>query len=207
MGVDLATMLTIFRRHNKTRDDNQGCPHAKDPYYKRCRCPMWIRGTVDGRVIKESLKTRSWEKAEAERDRRNRSDDPALPKVEPITVAEAVDQFLADSETRDCGKETLHKLCFIFKNDRLKIDRELSPSLLAWAREHGIKTLRQIDLKFLREWRNQWVDEPLSKQKKQERVRSFFRFCVANKFIAENPALGLSRIIVTYFRSSRAGGK
>jgi hypothetical protein len=49
-------MLTIFRRHNKTRNDNQGCPHADDPYHKRCRCPMWIRGNVDGREIKESLK-------------------------------------------------------------------------------------------------------------------------------------------------------
>ena len=103
-GVDWLTMLAIFRRHNKTRHDNQGCPHGDDPYYKRCHCPMWIRGTVDGREIKESLKTRSWEKAEAERNRRNQSDDPAQPKAEPITLANAVDQFLIDSESRGCGR-------------------------------------------------------------------------------------------------------
>src|SRR5437016_2010865 len=105
-------MLTIFRRHNKD------CSHKEDPYHKRCRCPMWIRGTADGLIVKESLKTRSWEKAEAERDRRNHSDDPTQPKVEPVTVADAVDQFLADSKSRECGPETLHKLCFILKNDR-----------------------------------------------------------------------------------------
>ena len=193
-------MLIIYRRHveadpSRTKDPN-GCSHQDDPYWQRCRCPMWVRGTVDGVKVRESLKTRSWAKAEAERDRRNKAEDPTLAKEAPVTVADAVDQFLADSESRGCGEETLHKLRFILKNETPDIDRPMSPSLCAYATSKGVKTLRKIDLKFLREWRNEWVDQPLSKQKKQERVRSFLRFCVANRFITENPATGLSKIIV-----------
>lgn len=163
---------------------------------------MWIRGTVDNTPVKESLKTRSWDKAEAEKKRRENSDDPTAPKETPISVADAVEQFLTGSSDRGCGEETLHKLKNTFKNDLPKIERKMSPSLLHFATNKGVKTLRQIDLKFLREW----ADEPLSKSKKQERVRSFFRFCVASKWITDNPAgdgrvrgaaaTGLSPVIV-----------
>jgi hypothetical protein len=33
-------MLTLYRRHTKA------CGQ-KDRYYRRCKCPMWVEGTID----------------------------------------------------------------------------------------------------------------------------------------------------------------
>ena len=85
-----------------------------------------------------------------------------------------MEQFLADSESRECAPETLHKLRFMFKSERLKIDRELSPSLLAFANERGIKTLRAMDLEFLHEWRNAWSMSRYQRRKNKSARARFF---------------------------------
>ncbi len=51
-------MLFVYARH--TPD----CDHRDDPKYRRCRCPKWIDGYVDNQRLRQSAKTRSWEKAE-----------------------------------------------------------------------------------------------------------------------------------------------
>ena len=51
-------MLTLYRRHAG------GCKFAADAYAKRCRCAMWARGVLNERPFRESLKVRSWERAE-----------------------------------------------------------------------------------------------------------------------------------------------
>jgi hypothetical protein len=36
-----------------------------DISYRRCKCPKWVQGNLpDGRYLRKSAKTRSWEKAE-----------------------------------------------------------------------------------------------------------------------------------------------
>jgi len=40
------------------------CPKRADRFWRHCRCPKWLRGTVAGREVRKSAKTRSWEKAE-----------------------------------------------------------------------------------------------------------------------------------------------
>jgi hypothetical protein len=43
-------VLTLYRRHEKARTAGgkpvDGCPHASDPYWKKCQCPMWVRGVL-----------------------------------------------------------------------------------------------------------------------------------------------------------------
>jgi len=39
------------------------CFQRDDRYWHRCRCPKWIRGILDGKQIRVTVKTRSWEKA------------------------------------------------------------------------------------------------------------------------------------------------
>ena len=47
-----------------TRVITRPCKHT-DIYHRRCRCPKWIRGTLDdGRIIRQATNTRNWEKAE-----------------------------------------------------------------------------------------------------------------------------------------------
>jgi hypothetical protein len=51
-------MLTIYRRHVKN------CDHrAEGRKYRRCRCPIWADGFLNGTEIHELLDLRDWEKA------------------------------------------------------------------------------------------------------------------------------------------------
>src|SRR5580698_9253343 len=77
-------MLFVYSRH--TPD----CAHKDELKYRRCRCPKWIDGYVDGERVRQSAKTRSWEQAERKARLLEGASDPAnlvQPKVS--TIAEA----------------------------------------------------------------------------------------------------------------------
>lgn len=46
------------------------------------------------------------------------------------------------------------------------------------------------------QFRGTWADGPISKYKKQERLRSFFHFCVAREWLRTNPVAALKRVKV-----------
>ena len=51
-------MLQIYRRHRET------CEHREDRKYARCRCPIWLSGSLRGQQVRESLKEDNWERAQ-----------------------------------------------------------------------------------------------------------------------------------------------
>lgn len=52
-------MLTIYRRHLRN------CEHrAEGRKYRRCRCPIWADGFLNGAEVRESLDLKDWEKAQ-----------------------------------------------------------------------------------------------------------------------------------------------
>jgi len=52
-------VLTIYRRHVKD------CEHRSEGRkYRRCRCPIWVDGILNGVELRESLDLRDWEKAQ-----------------------------------------------------------------------------------------------------------------------------------------------
>lgn len=156
---------------------------------------MWVEGTVGGQYIRRSLKTYSWEKAQADCRRMEDADNPAPKKTTPVvTIAEAVDAYLSDAKTRGLSEGTLHKLTGIFKNKRQFADN--APSFLTWATERKYTTLDQLDLVNLREFRSTWKDAPLAMSKKQERVLGFLYFCVRNGWLTRNPMVGIGKIKV-----------
>jgi integrase/recombinase XerD len=63
-------MLTVYHRHNPAL-----CK-STDRNYKRCACPTWVEGTVDDKYVRQSLKTRSWERAVAKVRKMEATDDP-----------------------------------------------------------------------------------------------------------------------------------
>ncbi|MDQ2945558.1 MAG: hypothetical protein M3Y27_06380, partial [Acidobacteriota bacterium] len=174
-------MLTPYRRHNP------GCSNKEDRYWKRCRCPMWVEGTVGGRYIRRSLKTYSWERGQSECRHMESADDPK-PIHKSTTVfkiANAVSAYLGDAEARALSEATLYKLNGIFKNQ-----------FLTWATNRKLTSLDQLDLVALREFRSTWKDASLAKSKKQERVFGFFYFCQRNGWILANPMIGIGKIKV-----------
>lgn len=174
-------MLTPYRRHNPA------CPKASDRYWKRCKCPMWVEGTVAAAYIRRSLKTKSWERAQAECHRLEEADNPApkKPRESGITIKEAVESYLLDARDRGLRGATLYKLNIIF-----------GKQFLAWAANHRFTRLQDLDTVALRDFRSTWKDQALAKSKKQSRVTGFFYFCQRSKWIADNPMLAIGSIKV-----------
>ena len=86
-------MLTIYRRHQK------GCEHRSEGRkYRRCRCIIWVDGSLNGRDVRQSLGTRDWQKANEmilrwESEQRVADEQ----KPEPLTIKESCEKFISDA--------------------------------------------------------------------------------------------------------------
>jgi integrase/recombinase XerD len=175
-------MLTLYRRHLKR------CSKKDDRYWKRCTCPMWVEGTVNGTYIRRSLQTASWERAQGLALEIESANDPKVQpekKEESISIQKAVDEYLADAKARDLAESTLAKLETIFRKQ-----------FLGWAKSEGYSLLCELDLRAIQAFRTTWKDGGLAKKKKQERITGFFWFCIRAGWIAANPTHNLKRITV-----------
>ena len=163
-------MLTIYRRHRKD------CEHRNDGRtYRRCRCPIWADGFIGNEEIRKALDTADWQKAqdtvrdwEADGQRKTQQATP-----EPVTIAEAWQEFISDAEARNLSASTIRKY------------ELLSRTMQQFMTSRGYRFLIQIDVPALRAFRVGWQDGPLSSTKKLERLRSFYRFAQENKWVED----------------------
>jgi integrase len=205
-------MLSVYTRHHPS------CKNAGDKNWRRCKCPKWIWGSVNGNFIRRSAKTHNWDEAEEFRLRLLHTVSlPTLPRphavespppvtpytlrdVQPhpvgevlppqpqrprVTVQKAVEAYLADAISRNVSEATLDKITTIFEKQ-----------FLPWTQAQGLEYIDEIELDALLDFRSNWKDGALAKQKKQSRVIGFFWACVRRRYLIENPALGLGRIKV-----------
>src|SRR5579863_4265584 len=100
-------------------------------------------------------------------------------------VAQAWEQFLADAEARNLRESTVYKY------------KLLSRQMEHFARENGLRFLREFDLPMLRKFRASWPNGNLGALKKLEYLRAFFRFAHDAKWVDENPARKLESPRVT----------
>lgn len=156
------------------------CPQAANRYSRKCRCRKWIY--VAGERKRISAKTRSWEQAEKVADKIRASD--VLPSS-GITVAAAVSDFLKDKLEQNVSDEWLDKLTQL-----------LEKVMVPWCQSHGIVELKDLGIEQIKTFRQDMSGNPLTRSKKQERLRSFFGYCQKHGWIRENPAVLLSRIKV-----------
>jgi integrase/recombinase XerD len=168
-------MLTIFRRHLKT------CPHTsrKD---RRCRCPLHVEGTLAGEPIRKALDLTTWDAAQALVREWEANGRLARPR---ITVAEAVEKFLADARARLLKEETV-----------LLYQRFLRGHFVPWCNLEGHETFDRLDVDAVREYRATWKWAGTTASRRVERLRTFFNFCVESEWITRNPAKCLRPPIV-----------
>jgi hypothetical protein len=173
-------MLTLYRRHQqKCRHRNSGRK------YRRCRCPVWVDGMLGEREIRESLGTTNWDKAqEIVREWEADGHTSKRENAEPITIVAAVDDFIADAAARELKERTIYKYSLTFRQ------------LRAFAEAQGVGYLKQLDPQLLRKFRSTWKDHNLAALKKLDRLRAFFRFCVSNGWIQNNPAKELKAPLI-----------
>jgi site-specific recombinase XerD len=182
--------VDVFVRHSTH------CPHKDDRYWKRCKCRKWLYLTGSRKPI--SAKTRSWDEAvkqarkiEEEYAKQahgnsNPSGGGTMPSPTTTyvkTVREAVTAFLEDKEEQNVSKNWLQKY-----------RREL-PHFASWC-EHKVRyiVLGRVDLLGLEDYRKTWTGAPATRRKRQERLRSFFRYCIRHRWIYHNVAADLERI-------------
>src|ERR1017187_541505 len=133
-------MLTIYRRHVKS------CGHrAEGRKYRRCRCPIWVDGFLNGAEIRESLELRDWEKAQ-QRIRDWEAEGMTAVEAQEMSIEQACNAFENDAEARGLREPTLKKYRVLFKQ------------IQAFASTLGLNFIKQYDLTMLRKFRESWDD-------------------------------------------------
>jgi integrase/recombinase XerD len=119
---------------------------------------------------------RDWQKAsEKIHEWEDRGSKEEKPKDEPITIEHACNEFLRDAQGRELREPTLYKYRLLFRH------------LQEFAKEHGFRYIRELNLDAVRAFRSGWKDHNLAAMKKLERLRAFFRFCMDGNWITDNP--------------------
>jgi len=162
-------VLTIYRRHLGS------CPHRNEGRdYRRCKCPIWIQGTLGGEPIRKALDLTSWEAASElvhQWDARGSITGRVIP------VPEAIERYMADARARKLTPASLAKMTLL-----------LEKQLLPWADAEKLRYVSQLDVERLRAFRETWADGAVSASKKLERLRAFLRFANESGWIEGNPA-------------------
>jgi integrase/recombinase XerD len=169
-------VLTLYRRHLVGQ-----CRHTSRRE-RRCKCPVWVAGTLRGEKIRRSLDLTSWEAADELVHGWTQGGRIGAVQVVIPTIAEAIEKFIQYTETQNRSWETLRKY-------RLLLERRVLP----WCRENRYLELRHLTVDRLRTFQTTWTDGPVYAGKNIERLRSFFRFCHEAEWITTNPARSLKR--------------
>jgi len=174
----MSDMLTPYRRHTKD------CPFkAKGTAHRKCECPVWIDGTLGGRRVRKSADTRDWRVAQTRAREWELEGDAQTSRHNPA-IEKACEAFKADCNSRGLAKSTQKKY------------RVLVDQFVAFCAAGGYRSLRQIDLTALREFRGSWKDAARSAGKKLERLRQMAAFFVSHGWMKQNDAKSLKPPVV-----------
>jgi integrase len=209
-------LLSVFTRHSTI------CRFSRDRACRRCNCPKWVGGQVNGYYFRQSAKTRQWAEAE---EVRLKLEEALIKGMSPFGAAVATGSAPPPMSTpadppppasrtevpeprapKPRPRVTVTQAVEAYLADAVsrsvetstlkKLETIFRKQFLAWTRVEGIEYLDELELDTLLNFRNTWEDGPLAKQKKQSRVIGFFWACVRRRYLTENPAIGLGKIKV-----------
>lgn len=169
-------MLHLFRRHRKTCKQTQ-------QNYRRCACPIYVKGTLDGVYIRESLDQTDWTAATTKIAQWTK--DGVIRRTDASrSVHVGVQAFLSDATSRGLALATLAKYKLLLgRLETFCSDR------------HGqTAQLNDLTLDTMTQFRSSWPGGLLAKSKTQERLGAFFHWCVARGWVLKDPTDGLSAL-------------
>jgi integrase/recombinase XerD len=181
--------VSVYTRHSAN------CSKRQNKEWKDCDCPKSLYVFQDGKNFRISARTRSWKKAEGLKREVEDSLDPVQAQLRRmkdeqqatrVTISNAIHLYLLDAETRSLTLESIAKLKIIFKT-----------RLLCWTEQNSLVFLDQLTTMQLTRWRSTWTLAPITKRNRQQLVRNFFRFCIDQGWLKNNPAVQLTKIQVT----------
>jgi integrase/recombinase XerD len=175
--------LTIYRRHLDTC--KQAGKPRRDAWSQKCSCPLWVQGSLGGEYLRRSLDLVSWEAAQDRVRGWEASGEIGVVKTEIPNIPAAVERFFEDIKSRGLSEATIGKQNVLLRKQ-----------FLPWCKTRGFYSLKQINVDEITQFRGTWTDSPISKYKKQERLKGFFHFCVAREWMRTNPVAALKPIKV-----------
>lgn len=161
--------LEIQKRHSP------GCPHAADPYSRKCRCALRAFGTVDGIRVRKTLGTRDWARAA----RRLGEIETTISEPNRKELAAGIAAFHTQHEDRAEETQRKYKRILRFLEDHCE---------RASVRYVDQVTLEILDGYALARGKTNWTWV-----KEVEILRQFFRFCMDREWCSKNPAARLKR--------------
>jgi len=161
------------------------CPHkGQGEAFRGCQCRKHLRWWHQGRQFRRTAKTRVWGAAErqAKAIENKYAGDPLPGETESKgkTLAEAVQLFIKDKHTQGLGTSVIGKYT-----------RELA-LLQTFLGKRSKFFVSDIHLDDLIQFRATWEElypSSLTRQKVQERLRSFLRYCVDSDSLPKVPKL------------------
>lgn len=169
--------LTIYRRHLKRCSFYEKSRKARNNSQCKQRCPIWVQGTLKGEKVWRSLDMNDWGAAADLIRSWEASGEIGVVKPEIPTIPASVEKFMASIGSQNLSEETIRKYRYL-----------LEDRFLEWCRTKKYKFLRQLGTDEIDTFRQTWDDGPNYATKNLERLRAFFRFCLARKWIELNPA-------------------
>jgi integrase/recombinase XerD len=173
--------VTIFVRHTEE------CAFKGQDLYKRCRCPKSLRWYHNGRLFRQSAKTRTWSIAEdAKRDVEAKllaaisPDKIILQKTDARDMRRTVDLFLINLKNQGAGPDTLSKYT-----------RELNRFVEFMAKRSKFYPA-EIDIEMLIDYRDTWdatYPASITRSLVQMRLNTLLKFCVQTGDLRFVPAL------------------
>ena len=166
-------MLTLYRRHNPDK-----CKYTKRTE-RRCSCPIWVTGWVNGQPIpRKALKSRIWSDAEREVESWQRDPEAQQQRErESLAITEAVEKYLANCKAeRNVADSTL--------TSYRKSLQHLGTYLLGV----HLGRIGDVTISHVRDFlESRSESSPRTRRKELEHVRAFFNYCVDCEWIERNP--------------------
>jgi site-specific recombinase XerD len=175
--------LAIYRRHSP--DCQFAGRTRRDSRSQKCGCPIWVQGSLGGEYLRRSLDLTSWQAAQDRVRGWEASGEVGVVLADIPDITTAVERFFDDAKSRGLSDATIGKQNVLLRK-----------RFLPWCKQRGFHVLKQIDVDEVTQFRSTWTDSPISKYKKQERLKGFFHFCVARDWIRKNPVAALKPIKV-----------
>jgi integrase/recombinase XerD len=174
--------VIVYVRHSAD------CQHKEQgELFKGCKCRKQVRWWKDGKLFRRSAKTRSWTQAEKVRSKIEASfaGDPTVQTgftgtSDGKTIQQAIELFITNKRSQGVSQGVIGKY-----------ERELKDLESFFAR-HSKFHVRDITLDDLILFRGTWNEKypsSLTRQKVQERLRSFLRYCYDSGSLQKLPKL------------------
>lgn len=188
-------MLNLYRRHRKEcqaghlHNSCSGEFEERKKGWKRCECPIFLSGTLQGSFKRYNTAHSDWESAETiarqfeSAGNWNGTPQPSSTQLiqtahaspdssRRVTIADAIRVYLAHKEAEKIEPATLRQ------------HRTFTKKLTTFAEERGYVMLDQITQADIDLFYASWKLGARAKANALGKLKSFFRFCARRKWVA-----------------------